>query len=333
LRQRELGDQPVETIYLGGGTPSLLNLEELDGLLETIYCNYHVIDAPEITLEANPDDLSEDYIDRLSKSPVNRLSIGIQSFFDKDLQSMNRAHDAREATACLEMATEQFDNVSVDLIYGIPEMSLKKWDENLQKIFYYRVNHISAYALTVEPRTALDHFIKKGKHPPIDEALASRHFGHLISESRKHGFVQYEISNFGKPGYFSKHNTAYWQGQPYLGIGPSAHSFDGRSRAWNVSNNSKYIASLLRDEIPSTIESLSVNDRYNEYIMTGLRTVWGISLDKVGMEFGTDFKSHLLNTGQRFLDEGLITLQGSSWTISDSGKFLVDGIASELFVI
>lgn len=289
--------------------------------------------APEISLEANPDDLSRSLIDQLSKILINRLSIGIQSFFDEDLISMNRAHSAHEAMACLEMATEHFENLSIDLIYGIPNMSLEKWDKNLQKAFDYGVNHISSYALTVEPKTALDSFIKKGKYPPIDEALASNHFDHLMAETHKQGFVQYEISNFGKPGYFSKHNRSYWQGKSYLGIGPSAHSFDGKSRAWNVSNNSKYIASLSKNQLPSTIETLSTNDRYNEFVMTSLRTVWGISLEKVELEFGSEYSSHLLKASQRFNNEGLITLQDHCLKASDSGKFLVDGIASELFMI
>src|SRR5690606_20635407 len=227
-----------------------------------IYKNYKVVKNPEITLEANPDDLSEDVILQLSNSKINRLSIGIQSFFEDDLKSMNRAHNAEEAKACLALATQYFDNITVDLIYGIPNMSLEKWNENLETVFSFGINHISSYALTVETNTALDNFIKKGNYPPIDEDLALQHFNHLIEKTAEKGFVHYEISNFGKPDYFSKHNTSYWQGKPYLGIGPSAHSFNGAERSWNVRNNSIYINSISYGVLPMETEILSVENKY-----------------------------------------------------------------------
>ena len=306
LRKNELKDQTIETIYFGGGTASLLDVEEIEWLVALIKLDYQVSDNPEITLEANPDDLTKEKILELSKSSINRLSIGIQSFFEDDLKSMNRAHSAKESTECLEIAVNHFDNITIDLIYGIPNMSLEKWNENLQMVFNFGINHISSYALTVEPKTALDTFIKRGTYPPIDEALALQHFNHLVEETKKQGLVQYEISNFGMPNYFSKHNTSYWQGKHYLGIGPSAHSFNGEQRSWNVSNNTKYIKGISENKLPLETEKLSQNDRFNECIMTGLRTMWGVSLIKIEVEFGEKYKAQLLKTAQKFIDEGLL---------------------------
>lgn len=337
LRKDEFKNQTVETIYFGGGTPSLLSNKELKLLIDSVYENYKVVENPEITLEANPDDLTEKRIHELADSQLNRLSIGIQSFFEDDLKSMNRAHNSQEAKECLSIATQFFDNITIDLIYGIPNMSLEKWNQNLQTAFSFGVNHISSYALTVEAKTALDTFIKKGDYPPIDEVLALEHFNHLIAETQKQGFVHYEISNFGKPNYFSKHNTSYWQGKPYLGIGPSAHSFSGTQRSWNVSNNTKYITSILNHTLPNTIETLTIKDQYNEYVMTGLRTIWGVSLDKVEHDFGLDYKNHLLKNAQQFISNQLLVISKNNnksiLTTTQKGKFLVDGIASELFLI
>lgn len=334
MRKKEIAEV-VETIYFGGGTPTLLSIDELKLLLDTIYQNYKVVDFPEITLEANPDDLTEDKILELSKSPINRLSIGIQSFFDDDLRFMNRAHNACESKNCLSVASRYFENITIDLIYGVPNMSIEKWKENLQIAFDFRVNHISSYALTVEPKTALDTFIKNGKFPPIDEQLAKEHFDILVKETEKNDFVQYEISNFGKPNFFSKHNASYWQGKSYLGAGPSAHSFNGKERSWNVSNNAKYIKSISNKILPSEIEILSTNNQFNEYIMTGLRTVWGVSLDKVEVDFGVEFKEKLLDIAKKFIDQGLLIKQNKDSILktTQKGKFLVDGIASELFMI
>ena len=332
LRKDEI-NETIETIYFGGGTPSLLTIDELQLLINEVYKNYLVSENPEITLEANPDDLTKTKIIELSKSQVNRLSIGIQSFFDDDLQQMNRAHSSYEAKLCLEQAAKYFDNITVDLIYGIPNMTLEKWDANLQTTFDYGMNHISSYALTVEPKTALAAFIKKGIYPQIDETLALQHFNHLMDETEKHGFVQYEISNFGKPDYFSKHNTSYWQEKPYLGIGPSAHSFDGKSRSWNISNNSKYIKAIQKDELPRTVEILSINDKYNEYIMTSLRTIWGISVKKVEQEFGKEYKKHLLFQIEKHVKNSLVNCHEEVFQLTRKGKFLADGIALDLFMI
>ncbi|WP_338732710.1 radical SAM family heme chaperone HemW [Mangrovimonas cancribranchiae] len=338
LRKGELENQTIETIYFGGGTPSLLSNNEIQGLISEVYKNYQVAKNPEITLEANPDDLTKTKILELAKSPVSRLSIGIQSFFEEDLKQMNRAHTSQEAKACLEQATSYFDNITIDLIYGIPNMSIEKWDANLQTAFQYGVNHISSYALTVEPKTALETFIKKGQYPPIDDTLAQQHFNYLVSETQKHGFVHYEISNFGKPNYFSKHNTSYWQGKPYLGIGPSAHSFIGKTRSWNIANNSKYIKRIQDEILPSTSEELTNKDGYNEYVMTGLRTIWGVSLNKVEADFGVNFKTYLLTEAQKFIDKKLLEIDDSKATsitlkTTLKGQFLADGIAAELFMI
>ena len=340
LRKGELQNQTIETIYFGGGTPSLLTIDELRLLIDSIYLNYSVSDNPEITLEANPDDLSKQKLNDLTTSRINRLSIGIQSFFEDDLQSMNRAHSSQEAKQCLEEATKHFSNITIDLIYGIPNMSIEKWNKNLQTAFSFGVNHISSYALTVEPKTALASFIKKGTYPPIDDDLALQHFDLLMAETEQQGFVHYEISNFGKKGYFSKHNTSYWQGKSYLGIGPSAHSFNGKQRSWNVSNNTIYIKSIQDNTLPSKVETLSKQDRYNEYVMTGLRTIWGVSLNKIGTDFGIDFKEHLIASAKKFINQELLiiedckTEQGISiLKPTKKGKFLIDGIASDLFIL
>jgi len=334
LRKTELKDEIVETIYFGGGTPSLLTIEELQLLLDTVYENYKIVDNPEITLEANPDDLTETKIKALSTTKINRLSIGIQSFFDDDLQRMNRAHSAEESKTCLSLATQYFDNITIDLIYGIPNMSIEKLNDNLQQAFSFGVQHISAYALTVESKTALESFIKKGAYPPVDEALALEHFNHLVAKTEQQGFVQYEISNFGKPDFFSKHNTSYWQGKLYLGVGPSAHSYNGNNRSWNVANNSKYIEAIEKRKLPSTTEQLSKQDRFNEYIMTGLRTIWGVSLSKIETDFDLEYKQYLVANAKPFIDDQkLIMTDNLVLEATNKGKFLVDGIASELFII
>lgn len=332
LRKNEI-TETVETIYFGGGTPSLLTIDEIQFLINTIQENFDVFDTPEISLEANPDDLSEEKILELAHSPINRLSIGIQSFFEDDLKFMNRSHSASESKDCLSVANRHFENITIDLIYGVPNMSIDKWTENLQIALDFGVNHISSYALTVEPKTALDVFIKNGKFSPLDEQLASDHFDILVNETEKNGFVHYEISNFGKPNFFSKHNTSYWHQKQYLGVGPSAHSFKGNERSWNVSNNAKYIKSIQDKTLPREVEKLSLNDQFNEYIMTGLRTIWGVSLDVVKQDYGETYKTHLLNGVEVYQRIGLLKIDNNILLTTQKGKFLVDGIASELFMI
>ncbi len=333
LRNDELGDAEVETIYFGGGTPSILENAEIELLIDQVYKNFKVVPKPEITLEANPDDLSKNRIVQLSKSPVNRLSIGIQSFYDEDLELMNRAHNADEAANCISEATKYFEDISIDLIYGIPGMDHDRWKSNIDKALAFGLPHISSYALTVEPRTALKKFIEQGKVAEVDDARAQEQFLLLVEILEANGFVNYEISNFGKPGFFSKNNTSYWQGKKYIGIGPSAHSFDGINRSWNVRNNNKYIKAIQAGELPSEKEKLTLTDRYNEYVMTGLRTIWGVSLEKVEAEYGADYLVHLNNHGKKFLDSGLLMLNDGKLTATQKGKFLVDGMASDLFIL
>ncbi|HEX9827493.1 MAG TPA: radical SAM family heme chaperone HemW [Flavobacteriaceae bacterium] len=339
LRKHELKNQTVETIYFGGGTPSLLSNDELRLLMDTLYEHYNVVPNPEITLETNPDDLLsvraesrtifQDYL----SIGINRLSIGIQSFFEEDLKLMNRAHNTFEAKRCLEDATKHFENITIDLIYGIPGLTNERWIENIETALSFNIPHISSYALTVEPRTALEAFIKKGVIQNVNDELAEQQFQLLIEKLEASGFIQYELSNFGKPNYFSKHNTSYWQGKPYLGIGPSAHSFNGDQRSWNVRNNSIYINSISHDVLPMEVEVLSINDKYNEYIMTGLRTIWGVLLQKVEQDFGESYKKYLLEQSQKHIDQHLLYINGDKVLVTKKGKFLSDGIASDLFML
>jgi oxygen-independent coproporphyrinogen-3 oxidase len=332
LRKNEL-DGNVETIYFGGGTPSLLSSEELQQIFKTIYKNYTVSENPEITLEANPDDLSKEQIHKFTNSQINRLSIGIQSFFEEDLKLMNRAHNASEALESIKEAKQYFENISIDLIYGIPGMSSERWKKNLEIVLSLDVPHLSCYALTVEPKTALKKFIEKGIVPPVDEEAAKQHYEILLSETEKAGLENYEFSNFGKPGFHSRNNTAYWEGKPYLGIGPSAHSYDGKFRSWNIANNTKYIKSIEAGELPSEKELLSKQDKYNEYIMTGLRTKKGVSLGKVESEFGKKYSEYLLKQAENLLKNNLLILENETLKISKKGKFLSDGIAADLFLV
>ncbi len=337
-------DEVVETIYFGGGTPSRLPIADLRLQMDAIYENYKVSENPEITLEANPDDLSEDYLIELSKIGINRLSIGIQSFFEDDLQLMNRAHNSEEAKKCLEIATKYFDNISLDLIYGIPRMSNEKWKQNIETALSFGIPHISSYALTVEPKTALNKLIQTGKIEQPKDEVAEAHFQILVETLEANGFIHYELSNFGKENYFSKNNSAYWLGGKYIGIGPSAHSYDGISRSWNVSNNSMYLKSLEENKLPNETEILSKTDRYNEYIMTGLRTIWGVSLNRIEQEFGNEYLDYLQKQAQKYINDDLLEIVTSRVPIQSKciekilkptlkGKFLTDGIASDLFMI
>ena len=333
LRKSESDDELIETIYFGGGTPSVLSSEAINFLIETVFENYKVAENPEITIEANPDDLSEERIIALSNSKINRLSIGIQSFFEDDLQMMNRAHNSVEAKKSLAFATQYFDNISVDLIYGIPGMSNEKWQQNIEAALSFGIPHISSYALTVEPKTALKKLIQTGKIAEPQDDVAQQHFQILVETLEKNGFIHYELSNFGKENYFSKNNSAYWLGKKYIGIGPSAHSYNGISRSWNVSNNSIYLKSLAENMLPNETEILSQTDRYNEYIMTGLRTIWGISLERIESEFGARFLDYLMQQSKKFMDDGLLSVEDKILKTTPRGKFLADGIASDLFLI
>ena len=333
MRRQEFVDQEVNTIYFGGGTPSVLEMGEIRRIIDTVYNNYKVVPKPEITLEANPDDLSNNVIIQLSKSPINRLSIGVQSFFDEDLKLMNRAHNAREAEDCIKQAAELFNNISIDLIYGIPNLSHERWRQTIEKALSFNIPHISSYALTVEPKTALKKFIEKGIVADVDDEIAQEQFHILADQLVKEGFVHYEISNFGKPGYFSLNNTAYWQAKRYLGIGPSAHSYDGKSRAWNVRNNAKYINAISKASLPMENEILSKKDRYNEAIMTGLRTIWGVSLNQIRKEYGKKYYEYLIERAEKYMAQGLLVIDKETLLTTKKGKFLADGIAADLFLL
>ena len=336
-KDKLLNSEKIETIYFGGGTPSILSVEEIQFLINTVYQNFEVVENPEITLEANPDDLNNESIRLLANTPINRLSIGIQSFFEDDLKLMNRAHNAEEAKKCLEIATKHFNNITIDLIYGIPNMTNERWLQNIEIVLSFNIPHISSYALTVEPKTALDKFIKKGLVKQPDDEVAQEHFHILVNRLQKEGFVHYELSNFGKPNYFSKNNSAYWLGKKYIGIGPSAHSYDGKNRSWNIANNSLYLKLIQDNKLPCETEALSITDTYNEYVMTGLRTIWGVSLEKVKTDFGTDYHDYLLKNSTKFLENGLLEIINSNGyrklKTTQKGKFLTDGIASDLFLL
>ena len=358
LRKSEIS-VPIKTIYFGGGTPSLLNKEEIDLLIGEVYKNFEVEENIEVTLEANPDDLTKGKLYQLSKTKINRLSIGVQSFFEEDLTLMNRAHNALEAKECLTMATQYFDNISVDLIYGIPGLDDKRWKENLDTIVAFGIPHVSCYALTVEPKTVLKKLIKNGKIAPVSEINSHRQYLILLDKMKKEGYVNYEFSNFGKQGCFSENNTAYWQGKSYLGLGPSAHSFDGNIRSWNISNNIQYINQIQIGKLPIEREMLSKTDQYNEYLMTGLRTMFGVSLNKVKNNFGIKYLDYLLEQTKSPINDGLLEIvfakvlkpsinndrinssakkektftNDSVLIISEKGKFLSDGIASNLFMV
>jgi oxygen-independent coproporphyrinogen-3 oxidase len=338
LRKEELQHQKIKTIYFGGGSPSLLNESEINSLFELIYRDYDVDIDAEITLEANPDDLSLSKIKALAHFPINRLSIGIQSFFEDDLRFMNRAHSAEESKNCLDKSKQYFENITIDLIYGIPGMQAEKWTQNLRTAFEFEVPHISSYALTVEEKTLLSDLIKKGKIPELDEKMSLEHFKILVAETEEQGFEHYELSNFGKRGYLSKHNTSYWLGESYIGIGPSAHSFDGYARSWNIANNHKYIKTISKNQLPSEKEILTLHNRYNERIMTGLRTVWGISYKKIKVDFGEAYLEGLQKSAQNFIDTGLLEVVSHSDSdqclrCTEKGKFLADGLASDLFLL
>ncbi|WP_224487745.1 radical SAM family heme chaperone HemW [Robertkochia flava] len=341
LRKEELGGETVETIYFGGGTPSRLQPKELHRLITGVYEHFPVAESIELTIEVNPDDLvetdTENLLQEYKNIGVNRLSIGIQSFREEDLRLMNRAHNAKEALKCLKVATKHFDNISIDLIYGIPGLSDAAWKENIETALSFNIPHISSYALTVEPKTALEHFIKKGViEDPSDEQAAAQ-FALLTAALKDHGFVHYELSNFGKPGYFSLNNSAYWQGKKYLGIGPSAHSYDGVTRSWNIASNPKYIKSLASRQLPLERETLTSKDRYNEYLMTGLRTIWGVSLDRISRDFGPSFMDYLLEQSTAHRRDGFLIITDEDGEqilkTTPKGKFLADGLASDLFLI
>jgi oxygen-independent coproporphyrinogen-3 oxidase len=330
--QRSYLNEPLETIYFGGGTPSLLTKEQLGKLLQVFKEQFVVRNDIEITLEANPDDITTDILSGWRALGINRLSIGIQSFFEEDLQWMNRAHHAAQAAACIELAQNAgFSNISIDLIYGSPGLTDEKWQNNINKAIALGVPHLSCYALTVEPKTALAKMIETHRVADVDADTQARHFSMLINAVAAAGFEQYEISNFAKPGFRSRHNSSYWQGKHYLGLGPSAHSFNGESRQWNIANNALYLKSIESGLPAHEKEILTTVQQLNEYVMTALRTVEGISLDRIVEHWGKAEKERILIGAEKHLLAGHISRNEERLKLTEKGKFLADGIAADLF--
>ena len=324
---------PIETIYFGGGTPSVLSPAQLQLLIDEVNQCYELVKKPEITLEANPDDLAKAYMRDIEKLGINRLSIGVQSFLDDELNLMNRAHNGSQAISSVQDAKAVFKNLSIDLLFGNPNTTLDDWKQNLDYALHLDVPHISSYALTLEPKTALERFVDKGVVSLLDEQLVVAQFNYLVDTLTDMGFDHYELSSFGKPGYHSRNNIGYWQGKTYLGIGPSAHGFDGVHRYWNVSNNANYMQKITQGELPQTIEKLSVINRYNESVMIGLRASWGVSLQKMESNLGLLYRQHLEEQAQRFIEEGLLHIENDALKTTRSGAFLADGISADLFLI
>ncbi len=337
--QKELGLRatelrvPLKSIYFGGGTPSLLSPEELSLLIDQGRTLGGATPNIEVTLEVNPDDVTPERLKQWKDVGINRLSLGIQSFSARDLKFMNRAHDAQQAHQSLVWIARQFENFSVDLIYGIPQQEGNSWAHNLAIIGEFKPPHLSCYALTREPGTAMDKFIKRGVMPEMDEDQAQKEYQTLMDWARQQGYLNYEFSNFALPGYESVNNSAYWSGLPYLGIGPSAHSFDGQIRSWNIASNPLYLKAIDQDKLPITRETLSAVDRYNEYVMTRLRTAKGIDLDEISQSFDDKTLENLLKMAAKPIQQGLIVLRNNHLIVSEEGKFLTDGIASELFLV
>ncbi len=333
LQKNYLDDEPVETVYFGGGTPSLLTSDEIKQITDVLARHHIIVDKPEITLEANPDDLKSEKFDDLKKTSVNRLSIGVQSFFDVDLNYLNRVHSSEQAEASIKKAQDAgFTNISIDLIYGIPTLTEQSWMRNLEIFFSMNLPHLSAYALTVEPKTALDLLINRGKMKPVEEEAVVSHFKLLMMAMKEKGFVHYEISNFCREPHFSRHNRSYWSGKKYLGLGPSAHSYNGNSRQWNVSSIEKYANAIESLSIPATSEMLTPDQIYDEYVLTSLRTMWGTDANFIERQFGPKYSSHFLKRAEPFLLQNKLENKGNNYCLTDTGKLFADGIASELFI-
>lgn len=334
LRQKESQGWEMNTLYFGGGTPTILAAAELQDLIETAQKLYGFQEDTEITVEANPDDLTPEYLKHLSaETGVNRLSLGVQSFVEEELRWMNRAHNSQEAWEAVTAAYRYFPNLSIDLIYGIPGQSDASWEAGIDRVLELGIPHLSSYALTVEPQTALRHFIDKGKAKAPDEEQARRQFYRLVDKMQEAGYDHYEISNFGKPGWYSRNNSAYWQGKPYLGIGPGAHSFDGPRRGWNVRSNPKYIKALKAGTLPIEWEELTTRDQFNEYLMTRLRTQWGADLEYIRQQFGPTYADYLEEQVVPHIESRLLYWDGDRLLTTREGKYLVDGLAADLFLV
>ena len=334
LRKAEFSKtERVNSIYFGGGTPSLLSAIEIKMMIDAVKTNFDLASEVEITLEMNPDDDRQNYLKELKEVGINRLSIGVQSFFDDELKLMNRAHSADEAFLLLKKVKELFDNFSLDLIYGMPLSNLEKWKKNIELALRFEPNHISSYALTIEPKTVLSHQVKKQQVEVLDDDEILAQFNFLMDRLENEGYEHYELSSFGKPNFQSVNNSAYWSGKSYLGIGPSAHSFDGNTRSWNISNNTKYINGISTNIPFIEREILNEIDRYNEYLMTGLRTKNGISLSYIENKFGLRYKELLEKEAQNHITSQMLYWDGDVLKVSRKAKFLVDGLASDLFIL
>ena len=332
--RREYINENISTIYFGGGTPSLLSIEQLQGITDKLHALFTIDANAEITLEANPDDITSEKLQSWETVGINRLSIGVQSFFQEDLQWMNRAHNAIQAWECIELAKAAgFNNITIDLIYGTPTLTDEKWRHNFETAIALNIPHLSCYALTVEPKTALEKMIAQHKIENVDPDKQGRHFELLMQWTAEAGYEHYEISNFAKPGYRSKHNSSYWQGKQYLGLGPSAHSFNGDSRQWNIANNALYIKSMEQNIVPFDIEVLTTTQQLNEYIMTTLRTMEGLSLNYIIAKWGTKTAVHLKENAQQFfLNEWMLEIN-NCLILTKKGKLFADRIAAELFEV
>ncbi|MBL4653239.1 MAG: radical SAM family heme chaperone HemW [Flavobacteriales bacterium] len=334
LRQDYLQDKSIETIYFGGGTPSLLSKSQLEKLLLKIHSVYDVEQDVEITLEVNPDDLNAEKLFELKQAGINRLSIGIQSFFNRDLTFMNRSHNVSQAIECVKNAQKVgFDNITIDLIYGIPNQTNEEWERNLLQAINLNVQHISSYCLTVEPKTALAHMVKKKQVIQVTDEVAEQQFNMLVQVLGDNGLEQYEISNFAKEGFISQHNSNYWRGVKYIGVGPSAHSFDGHSRQWNVANNNLYLKALENDKLDFEKEILTENQRYNEYILTSLRTKWGTNENFIFNNFDQKMTNFFKKESKKQQKEGFLLKNDENYVLSAKGKFLADRLASDLFYL
>lgn len=334
FRKNELEDRKVETIYFGGGTPSRLNQTHFNEIFETVFANYTVSSNAEITIEANPDDLSTIYVDMLSELPFNRISIGIQSLNDNELKFLSRRHDAKTAVDSVKYCqTKGFDNISIDLMYGLPNQTLGIWQESLRQACELNVQHISAYHLIYEEKTRLYSLLQAGKVTPVDEDNSLEMFEMLIEKLKKEGFIHYEVSNFAKNGLISKHNTSYWKSEKYIGLGPSAHSYDGEHRSWNVSSLPEYINGVNKNEPIFEIEDLDQTKMYNEYIITRLRTMWGVDLAELQVRFGTKLYDYFLKNAQKYINLNYLLIKNNTITLTHAGIFISDGIVSDLMIV
>ena len=324
----------IESIYFGGGSPSLLSTASIEKLINVVTKNFKLFESIEITIEINPDDVSFEYLEALSSIGINRLSIGIQSFLDSELKMMNRIHNADQGIKTIDWTAQLFDNFSVDLIYGTPSSDLSNWKKNLNKALSFDVPHLSIYALTVEPRTVLAHQVKNKKIQLLEEDLVKSQYDWMVNRMDAEGYKNYEFSNFSKPGFISVNNSNYWKGKAYIGIGPSAHSFNGkRTRSWNLSNNIKYLDSIQQGILPAQSEILNTHDAFNEYLMTRLRTSWGVSLQKINETFGKHYSDYLEKQVENHLTNQRVYWDGDALKVTKKAKFLTDGIASDLFLL